>query len=90
MVEADDEHRCAEDVGEQDELLPLLVGDVAGLGQEFDAGQPLVLGQPDVDDEGVQMADERVHENSETIGRRVVEAGPDSFRQARVTEVARR
>jgi hypothetical protein len=57
--------------------------------EEFDARQPLVLGQPDVDNEGVQMADERVHENSETIGRRVVEAGPDSVRQARATEVAR-
>ena len=46
--------------------------------------------KPDVDDEGVQMADERVDDDSETLCRRVVEAGPDGLRQALVTEVARR
>ena len=42
-----DQHRQAERVRPQDELLPALVGDVAGGGEHRDQLAPLLLGQPD-------------------------------------------
>jgi hypothetical protein len=51
-----DEHRQAEGVGEQDELRPL--GEPARLGEEPDAGRPLLVGQAHLYREPVQVADE--------------------------------
>ena len=45
VVDADDLHREAEHVGEQNELLALVVGDVARAGEEVDPGEPLLLGE---------------------------------------------
>jgi hypothetical protein len=55
VVAADDEHRQAQHVGQQDELLALVVGDVTRPGQEVDPGEPLVFGQVDFGGERVQM-----------------------------------
>ena len=59
MVDQVDEHRQAEGVGEHDELLALLVGDVPGVGEERDACGPFLVREPDFAGEGVQVADER-------------------------------
>jgi hypothetical protein len=57
--EALDEHRHPEHVGEQNELLPGGVAALPGVGQEPDAGRPLLPGEPDVLDERVSVTDER-------------------------------
>jgi hypothetical protein len=59
VVDRLDQHRHAEDVGEQNELLPYVVALVPGRGEEGDRGVPFLLGQLDVLDEGVQVMDER-------------------------------
>jgi hypothetical protein len=68
VVEPDDEHREPEHVREQDELLPLVVGDVAGARQEVDPREPLLLGQADLGGERVQVADEAVRDRLEALG----------------------
>ena len=55
VVDRDGLHRGAEHVGEQDELLAPVVGDVPDGGEEVDALLPLLLGEPDVAQEGVQV-----------------------------------
>jgi hypothetical protein len=59
MVLRNGEHRDAERVGKQDELLALVVGDVAGGGEELDAFEPLRLGEVVLLHEFVQMAHQR-------------------------------
>ena len=41
LLQRDDHHRQAERVGQQDELGPLVGRDLAGAGEEVDAGEPL-------------------------------------------------
>src|SRR4029077_13629722 len=53
-----DEHQDAERVGPEDELLAAIVGDVPGRGQGGDRLAPLLLREPDLGDEAVQVADE--------------------------------
>ena len=69
VVHADDEHRQPERVGGEDELLALVVGDVAGAREEVDGGEPLLLGELDLAGEGVEMADERLHDLAQPAGR---------------------
>jgi hypothetical protein len=66
-------------VGEQDELLSLVVGDVAGAGEEVDAGEPLLLGQPDLGGEGVEVAHERLQDLAQARIGSAVEAGLDGL-----------
>ena len=54
--------RGAEGVGEQHELLALVVGDVPDPGQEIDRVVPL-LGETDVADEVVQVYSQRLHDS---------------------------
>ena len=54
-----DQHRQAEDVRQQDELLPVVVALVAGAGEEVDRLLPLGDGQLDVAGERVQVLHER-------------------------------
>jgi hypothetical protein len=66
-----DQHRQPERVRQQDELLALVVALVPGGGQEPDAGQPLLLGQPHLSREGVEAADQRPHDLAEARVRAV-------------------
>ncbi len=56
------QHRQAQHVGEQDELLALVVRDLAGGGQELDRRHPLLAGQLDLLGEGVQVLDGGGHQ----------------------------
>jgi hypothetical protein len=62
VVHLDDEHRQPEHIGGEDELLPLLVADLAGGGQPLHRGHPLGLGQPHLPREVVQVPHERGHQ----------------------------
>ena len=62
VVHLDDEHRQAEDVGGEDELLALLGADLPGRRQPLHRGHPLGLGQPDLAGEVVQVAHQRGHD----------------------------
>ena len=62
VIERIHEHRQAERVGPEDELLALVVGDVAGRGQDGDRPLPLRRRQLDVLRERVQVPDERGHQ----------------------------
>ena len=53
VVDRVDEHRCAQHVGEQNELLTSTVAEPAHLGQEFDTAVPFMLGWFDFADEAV-------------------------------------
>src|SRR5699024_7237026 len=77
VVHRDRLHRGAEGVGEQHELLALVVGDVPDPGQEIDRVVPLLLGETDVADEVVQVYSQRLHDllESRVIG--VVEGCDD-------------
>ena len=80
VVDRDGLHGGAEDVGEQDELLALVVGDVPGVGEEPDRGVPFVLGQPDLADEGVQVPGQGLHQLPSAAG-----PGPARRRRGRVS-----
>ena len=71
-----DEHGDAEDVGEEDELLAPGVADLAGAGQEVDAQAPLLLRQPHLADESVQVMDEAAHHLAQPVARRVAHPAP--------------
>jgi hypothetical protein len=88
VVEADDEHREAEDVRGEDELLALVVGDVAGAREEVDRGEPLLLGELDLAGEGVQVAHQALHHLAQARVRRVLEARLDRLREVGIGEVA--
>ena len=60
-----DEGGQAEDVGQQDEFLASIVGDVADIGEELDGGEPLVFGEFDVTCEGVQVLDQGGHDGAQ-------------------------
>ena len=55
VVERNDHHRKTEHVGEQDELLALVVALLADRGQELDAFEPFLLGQLHLARERVQV-----------------------------------
>ena len=57
LVDHLDQHRQTERVGQQDELLALVVALVADGGEEFDPGEPLLAGQPDLLGEREQVLD---------------------------------
>lgn len=56
------QHRQAQHVRQQDELLALIVGDVAAAGQELDALEPLLFGQLHLACKGMQVLHETVHD----------------------------
>ena len=62
VVDGDGLHGDAQDVGEQDEFLAFVVGDVAGGGEEFNPGVPFVLGEADLADEVVQVPGQGLHD----------------------------
>jgi hypothetical protein len=62
-----DEHRKAEGVRPEDELLAPVVRDVARLGEDPDALLPLALGQADLGGEGVKVAREALHEGAQPL-----------------------
>lgn len=82
-----DEHRHAEHVGEQDELLPGLVRPLPGGGQEIDGGPPLVQGGLGLADEGVQVSHEAGQQLPQPRIRRAGEAGDDLVRRRVLGEV---
>src|SRR6478672_2890104 len=67
VVDVDRLHRCAEDVGEQDEFLAAVIGDVPYCGEKLDSGVPFVLGEPYIADECVQMLDECLHHEGQPV-----------------------
>ena len=76
VVHRDGLHRHAKDVGEQNELLPGFGGDPADAGEEVDARGPFRLGEPDVPDEGMQVADQRAHHFAVTFAAAAQRSGP--------------
>jgi hypothetical protein len=58
VVDRVDQHRDAEDVGQQDELLTRRIRLVSGTRQKIDRGHPLVERQVDVAHERVQVLDQ--------------------------------
>jgi len=62
VIDEIDHHRDAERVGEEDELLALVAAHLARFGQDLDRLKPLRLGQLDLFDEGVEMANEAQHD----------------------------
>ena len=59
MVDRVDEHRDAENVGEQNEFLPHVRAFLAGARQEVDRPLPFGKGEIDVAHEAVEMAHQR-------------------------------
>ncbi len=62
MVDAIDQHADADNIGGQDEFLPLVSRALAGACQPLDRGQPFLLARLNVADEGVQMLDHGLHD----------------------------
>ena len=62
VVDRVDQHRDAEDVAEQDELLPPVGAHVAGGGEELDRFEPFGLGRFDFLHGGVEVAGENCHD----------------------------
>jgi hypothetical protein len=56
------QHGQAQDIGQQNELLSLRVGDVTGLGQELDALEPFGLGQLHLARKPVQVPNQTEHD----------------------------
>jgi hypothetical protein len=77
IVHGDDLHRGAEDIGEQDKFLALIVRDVSGGCEELDSGRPFFFREADLTDEGVQMPGQRLHEQFEAGVGGVLERGKD-------------
>jgi hypothetical protein len=59
------QHRQAQHVGQEDELLAFVVRDVAAAGEELDALEPLLLGQFDLAREVVQVPHQAGHDARE-------------------------
>ena len=89
VVDPDDQHREPEHVGEQHELLALVVGDVARAGEEVDPREPLLLGQLHLGRERVQMPDEALRDRLEALGVGARERRHDGVREVLVGQVAR-
>ena len=79
VVQLHDQHGQAEDVGGEDELLALVVGHLTGARQPLDGGHPLVLGEPDLAGEVVQVP----HQTGEDSASRGSWAVPHRARRAR-------
>jgi hypothetical protein len=75
VADRDRLHRCAEHVGQQDELLALVVRHVPDVSEELDAPLPFHLGQADFPQEGVQMPGQRLHQEPQPRIARVGERG---------------
>ena len=70
-------HRGSENVGEQDEFLTSVIGDVTDLGEELDGRVPFVLRQPDLSDERVEMLGQSREQFSQSRIGGVGETGDD-------------
>jgi hypothetical protein len=78
VVHLHHEHGQAEDVGGEDELLPLLVADLPGAREPVHRGQPLRFGEPHLTGEVVQVA----HQSRHQLGQaRVLRGGPSLHRE---------
>jgi hypothetical protein len=75
VVEEVDEHRQAQRVRQQDELLAPVGGDVSDVGQEVNSRKPLGLGERLFDGELVEMTDQRGHQVAQAGIGAVVEPG---------------
>ena len=75
-----DEHREPHRVRPEDELLPPVVGYVASARQDSNSVHPLVLGQPDLAGEAVQVTGEGLHDLAQARVCAVVEARDDPGR----------
>lgn len=73
VVDRDGLHRRPQHVGEQDELLPPVVGDMSCGGEEVDALLPFVPGQPHLAEERMQVSGEGLHDLLEPVIRGVPE-----------------
>ncbi len=76
MVDRVDQHGDAERVGQQDELLALVVAHVPGAGQEIDAVFPFLLGRADLADEGMKVAHQRFADLLDARIGRVLRSAP--------------
>ena len=85
VVQAVDQRREAERIGQQDEFLPLRRTHLAGGGHEFDALDPFRRRQIDLAGEGMEVLDRRRHDRLQARVRRrrhLVEHGVrDRFRR---------
>jgi len=90
VVDADHQHREAEDVGEEDELLPLLVGDVPGAGEEVDPTPPFLLSQLHLLHEGMQMTKKMLRDPAKAHRACALNALEDRLGQVLVSQAARR
>ena len=81
LRQRDDHHRQAERVGEEDELGALVGRDLAGAGQELQAGEPFLGLQIDLAGEGVHMLDQRRHDLAQPRIGRLGERVDDVLRQ---------
>ena len=88
IVDRVDQRRDAERVGEQDEFLPLVVGDMAGAGEEIDGVDPLRLGDRLFTDEVVEMAHQPVQDLLQPRIFAVLEAAKDLVGDAVFVEFA--
>src|SRR5215217_1093224 len=89
VVDPDDKHRHAQGVGEQDELLALIVGHVASPGEEIDGLKPFLLGQSHLAYEGVQVPDEALHDLLETRRPAAIEARKHRLGEFLVRQISR-
>ena len=83
MGECVHEHRDAQSVGPQNELLAFVIRDVAGVGEDLDRRGPLVLRELDFRDKRVQVAYERLHDRAQPRVGASVEAGDSRRRDVR-------
>src|SRR6185437_9153080 len=88
MVLRHHQHRDAERVGQEDELLPLVVALVAGGGQELDAAQPFGLAQLRLANEGVQVPYQRAQDLLQARVVAAFEAGEDRVRDVVFVDVS--
>ena len=61
------QHRQTERVGQQDELLALVVGDVADLGEEFDRLEPFIFGELDLARKRVKVLYQARHDGAQAL-----------------------
>ena len=88
MIQSRDQHRHAQRVRQQDELLPLAGAHVARRGEKADGLLPLGLGQVHVAHEVVQVLHERRHHAFEARVGTLGEAGDHRFGDVVFVDVA--